>query len=96
LGPIREFGSPIADSIEPVSYLEWQRAPDASFPRGGRHPKSGYLPRLTDTAVDTLLELTSTIRHRRQPSGCTACAEPPRACRSTPRHSPTVRHRTTC
>jgi FAD/FMN-containing dehydrogenase len=62
LRPLRTFGNPTADSIGPVSYLDWQRAPDASFPRGRRHYwKSGYLRRLTDAAVDALLELTPTI-----------------------------------
>jgi hypothetical protein len=50
------------DSIGLVSYLDWQRAPDAAFPHGRQHYwKSGYLRHLTDAAVDTLLEVTPTI-----------------------------------
>ncbi|WP_033293433.1 FAD-binding oxidoreductase [Amycolatopsis jejuensis] len=62
LRPLRAFGSPREDSVAPISYLDWQRLPDASFPRGRQHYwKSGYLRHLTDAAVDALLTLAPTI-----------------------------------
>jgi hypothetical protein len=61
LRPLRRLGAP-EDSLGLVNYLDWQRAPDAAFPHGRQHYwKSGYLRHLTDTAVDTLLEVTPTI-----------------------------------
>jgi FAD/FMN-containing dehydrogenase len=57
LAPLRAFGPPLADSIGPTSYVSWQSAPDAGFPRGRLHHwKSGWLRHLTDAALDTLLE----------------------------------------
>jgi FAD/FMN-containing dehydrogenase len=62
LSPLRSFGPPLDDSIGVLPYLEWQRVPDAGFPRGRRHYwKSGYLRRLTDAALDTLLAIPPTI-----------------------------------
>jgi FAD/FMN-containing dehydrogenase len=62
LWPLRSFDRPLADSIGVLPYHEWQRVPDASFPRGRRHYwKSGYLRRLTDAALDTLLTIPPTI-----------------------------------
>ncbi|MEV6877843.1 FAD-binding oxidoreductase [Amycolatopsis sp. NPDC051128] len=62
LRPLRAFGSPREDSIAPVAYLDWQRLPDAGFPRGRQHYwKSGYLRHLTDAAVDALLAVVPTI-----------------------------------
>jgi FAD/FMN-containing dehydrogenase len=62
LSPLRSFGPPLDDSIGLLPYLEWQRVPDAGFPRGHQHYwKSGYLRRLTDAAVDTLLAIAPTI-----------------------------------
>jgi hypothetical protein len=62
LHPLRRFGRPLEDSIGPVDFVDWQRAPDAGYPRGRRHYwKSGYLRHLTDAAVDALLAVTPTI-----------------------------------
>ena len=62
LRPLREFGRPREDSIGPVDFVDWQRAPDAGYPRSRRHYwKSGYLRHLTDAAVDALLAVTPTI-----------------------------------
>jgi FAD/FMN-containing dehydrogenase len=57
LRPLRAFEKPTTDDIAPVPYLTWQSAPDAGFPLGRLHYwKSGYLRRLTDVAIDTLVE----------------------------------------
>ncbi len=57
LRPLRGMGPPLADSIGVMPYVDLQSAGDAGFPRGRRHYwKAGFLPRLTDGAVDVLLE----------------------------------------
>jgi hypothetical protein len=62
LRPLREFARPREDSVGPVEFVDWQRAPDAAFPRGRRHHwKSGYLRHLTEPAVEALLAVTPTI-----------------------------------
>jgi FAD/FMN-containing dehydrogenase len=62
LQPLRAFGPPREDSIGPVPYIDWQRAPDDGYPNGRLHYwKSGYLRHLTDAAVDALLAVTPTI-----------------------------------
>jgi FAD binding domain/Berberine and berberine like len=58
LRPLRTFSPPSQDSIAVLPFVDWQSAPDAGFPPGQQHYwKSGYLRRLTDAAVDTLLQL---------------------------------------
>ncbi|MGD9986183.1 FAD-binding oxidoreductase [Pseudonocardia sp.] len=55
--PIRAAG-PAAVEVGEMPFVDWQQAPDPGYPLGQRHYwKSGYLPRLTDGAVDTLLDL---------------------------------------
>jgi hypothetical protein len=62
LQPLRAFGRPREDSIGPVDFVDWQRAPDPGYPLGRQHYwKSGYLRHLTDAAVDALLAVTPTI-----------------------------------
>jgi FAD/FMN-containing dehydrogenase len=61
LRPLRSFGAPLDDSIGVLPYLDWQRAPDAGYPRGSLHYwKSGYLRHLTDAALDALLAVVPT------------------------------------
>ncbi len=58
LAPLRGFGRPLADTVAVLPFADWQRAPDASYPRGRLHYwKSGYLRDLTDEAIDALLSL---------------------------------------
>ncbi|MDL5158306.1 FAD-binding oxidoreductase [Actinomycetospora termitidis] len=62
LAPLRCFAGPVADTVAPVPFVTWQRAPDAGYPLGRRHHwKSGYLPHLTDDAVAVLLDLVPRI-----------------------------------
>ena len=62
LRPLRESAAVAGDSIGPVDFVDWQRAPDAGYPRGRQHYwKSGYLRRLTEAAVDDLLAVAATI-----------------------------------
>jgi len=54
--PLREFGSPLADLIRPMSYLDLQQLLDASYPPGLHHYwKSSFLARLDDAAIETLI-----------------------------------------
>jgi FAD/FMN-containing dehydrogenase len=62
LRPLRGSEAVMADSIGPVDFVDWQRVPDAGYPRGRRHYwKSGYLRCLTEAAVDDLLSVAATI-----------------------------------
>ncbi|XYH92706.1 FAD-binding oxidoreductase [Sorangium sp. So ce1128] len=62
LRPLRSFAKPTADLISPTSYVEFQRLLDPAFPPGMQHYwKSGFMRRLSDTAIDILVEHTSTM-----------------------------------
>jgi FAD/FMN-containing dehydrogenase len=55
--PLREFGNPIADLLEPKPYLALQSSFDPFVPHGWhRYWKSVELPQLTDEAIETLVE----------------------------------------
>jgi FAD/FMN-containing dehydrogenase len=58
--PLKEFGNPIADLLEPRPYLALQSMFDPFVPHGWhRYWKSVELPPLTDEAIDTLVEHAS-------------------------------------
>jgi FAD/FMN-containing dehydrogenase len=58
--PLKEFGNPIADLLEPKPYLALQSMFDPFVPHGWhRYWKSVELPPLTDEAIDTLVEHAS-------------------------------------
>jgi FAD/FMN-containing dehydrogenase len=60
--PLKEFGTPIADRLEPKPYTELQSMFDPFVPHGWhRYWKSVELPPLTDTAIDTLVERASRL-----------------------------------
>ena len=60
LRPLREFGSPLADNIEPMAYTTLQNSPDAGFPPGRRHYwKSSYLQELGEEAIEIMAEYVS-------------------------------------
>src|SRR5829696_6765614 len=62
LRPLREFGSPLADNIQPMAYTTLQSAPDAEFPPGRRHYwKSSYLKDLSDDAIEVMIRFVSEI-----------------------------------
>ncbi len=57
LKPLREFGTPIADMIQPLPYVQMQSLLDAGFPHGNRYYwKSGFLKELSDEAIDTIVD----------------------------------------
>jgi UDP-N-acetylenolpyruvoylglucosamine reductase len=55
--PLKEFGPPVADMIQPMPYVKSQSLIDQSFP-GGRYNywKSNLLRELSDDAIGTLVE----------------------------------------
>ena len=58
--PLKEFGTPTADLLEPKPYLALQSMFDPFVPHGWhRYWKSVELPPLTDDAIDTLVEHSS-------------------------------------
>ena len=60
--PLKEFGDPIVDLLEPKPYTALQSMFDPSVPHGWHyHWKSLELPPLTDPAIDTLIEHASIL-----------------------------------
>ena len=57
LQPLRQALPTVADRIAPVSYVQLQRAGDASFPRGHRfYWKAQFLRQITEAAADALID----------------------------------------
>src|SRR5215813_6516574 len=62
LRPLRAFGPPLADEIRPTAYCQVQTLFDAAFVRGQRYYfKSNFMQRISDGAIDTLVERFPTI-----------------------------------
>jgi FAD/FMN-containing dehydrogenase len=62
LKPLREFGSPIADTMAEIERTEMQTMFDAGFPYGNRNYwKSSFMDELTDDAIDLLVEHANRI-----------------------------------
>lgn len=60
LRPLRTFGSPLEDSIQPMPYRTLQGAPDAGFPLGRQHYwKSSYLKDLSDEAIEIMVRFVA-------------------------------------
>jgi FAD/FMN-containing dehydrogenase len=58
--PLRTFGPPMADDIQPMTYCALQSKNDAGFPLGRQHYwKGGRLAHLGDEAIEALLELVA-------------------------------------
>jgi len=56
IAPVREFGSPLEDLIQPMSYCDLQQAFDADFPFGLKNYwKSSNLATLSDDAIETMV-----------------------------------------
>jgi FAD/FMN-containing dehydrogenase len=55
LRPLRTFGLPLVDEIQPRPYREVQRQLDAASPRGRRYyVKAAFVETISDAAIDTL------------------------------------------
>jgi len=56
LAPLRRFGPPAADAIQPMPYSAAQTMADFLWPPGSlNYWKSGFLKELSDTAIDTII-----------------------------------------
>ena len=61
LEPLRAFGTPLADMVAPMRYVDLQRGGDAGFPPGRRHYwKGGFLRRLDPAVIDVLVHHAAT------------------------------------
>jgi len=57
LKPLRTFGSPVADTFGPMSYLQLQSMLDPFFPPGRQtYVKSNFIRSLSDEAIDVLVQ----------------------------------------
>ena len=57
LGPLRNFGRPLADLIAPMPYVALQSGSDAAYPSGQQNYwKSHYVHEITDELIATLIE----------------------------------------
>jgi FAD/FMN-containing dehydrogenase len=55
--PVREFGSPVANTIGPMSYCALNGMLDAAYPRGAlNYWKANFLEKLDDAAIDRIVE----------------------------------------
>ncbi len=56
LAPVRNFGTPIADLMQPMPYVQMQALLDGGFPHGNRYYwKSGFLNEVKDEAIELLV-----------------------------------------
>jgi FAD/FMN-containing dehydrogenase len=54
---IKGFGSPVLDTLQPISYVALNGMLDGAFPRGAlNYWKSHFIETLTDEAIDTLID----------------------------------------
>jgi hypothetical protein len=57
LKPLRAFGSPLLDAIQPMPFPQMQSLLDGAFPAGNQNYwKSTFLRELSDDAIDLLVE----------------------------------------
>jgi len=57
LGPLRAFGSPVADTFAAISYVQLQTMFDPFFPPGRQtYVKSNFVRNLSDEAIDAAVE----------------------------------------
>jgi FAD/FMN-containing dehydrogenase len=57
IGPLKQFGSPVLDALGPLPYCQLNGMLDAAYPKGAlNYWKSSFLARLSDEAIDTMIE----------------------------------------
>ena len=63
VAPLRKFGTPLVDTIAPMSYVQLNMLFDAAFPYGGvqRYWKSSFLKELGDDALEILVDRAATL-----------------------------------
>jgi hypothetical protein len=94
--PVREFGSPLEDSIRPMGYCDLQQVFDADFPFGVKNYwKSSNVAALSDDAIDTMLDSWSPHPRRGRWSSSNGLGRRSPACPTTPRRSATATLNTT-
>ena len=55
--PLKQFGAPILDAVEPMPYCQLNRMLDANYPKGAlNYWKSSFLLELNDAAIATMIE----------------------------------------
>lgn len=60
LRPLRAFGRPLADGIQPMTYCALQSMSDAGWPAGRQHYwKASYLKDLSDDAIEVLVRFVA-------------------------------------
>jgi FAD/FMN-containing dehydrogenase len=58
--PIQEFGSPVMDTIGPLSYYQLNTMLDAYYPKGiSYYWKARFLTEMSDEAIDTMIDCFS-------------------------------------
>ncbi|MBS3652305.1 FAD-binding oxidoreductase [Pseudaminobacter sp. 19-2017] len=63
LEPLRAFGPPLADVVQPMPFPAMQQLLDPAFPDGSyNYWKASFVPRLTDEVADLLVEHGNRIR----------------------------------
>jgi FAD/FMN-containing dehydrogenase len=57
VAPIKAFGSPVLDTLQPISYVALNGMLDAAFPKGAlNYWKSHFMDTLSDEAIDVLID----------------------------------------
>jgi hypothetical protein len=57
LQPLRSFGTPLMDAIQPMPFPRMQSLLDGAFPNGNQNYwKSAFLPKLTDEAIGAIVD----------------------------------------
>jgi hypothetical protein len=65
LGPLLQFGKPMANTIKPTDYVALQRSADRTLPHGQNYYlKSGYVEDIQENLIDDLLEQFTPGPHR--------------------------------
>ena len=64
MAPVRRFGSPLADTIAPMSYVQLNSLLDAAVPYGGvqRYWKSSFLKELGDDLLEIMIDRAEGMR----------------------------------
>lgn len=58
LSPLRRIARPLADTVEPISYIEFQKRLDAANAHGSRqYMKSGFVTDFSDALIDELIDV---------------------------------------
>lgn len=63
LAPLRAFGPPLLDAVQPMPHPEMQKLLDGAFPDGTRNFwKASFVPKLTDELIEVLVEHGARMR----------------------------------